>query len=86
MSSGLEARKQHAAALRSAAARIRDILIYLAYFQTDLDRNVGLMRQLKRDAEAHGHKRPPPAFVGGLFEGLPGGLFIAWLAHGFLGG
>ena len=54
MSSGLEARKRHAAVLRPAAARIRDILIHLAHFRTELDRTVGFMRQLKHNAQAHG--------------------------------
>ena len=86
MSSGLATRKQHAAALRSAAARIRDILIHLAHFRTELDGTVGLMRQLKHRAEAPGRKRRTPAFGGGLLGELPGRLVIAWLAHGFLGG
>ena len=82
----METRKRPAAALRPAADGIRDIRIHLAHFRTEPGRTVGVMRQLKHDAEVHSKKRRPPVFGGGLPGGLPGGLVIAWLAHGFLGG
>ena len=86
MSAELETLKRSTAELQSALQGIRDSAAGIAYFGTELEHTLRVLRQARSDTDALRRKRRRAAFGWALLGGLLGGLLVlALLAQAVLG-